>query len=186
MQKKIRTKHVFGDFFLYENTKNVDRKQLALLKWRYYDNSGKTFTAYHRNACKSMTDDHGQAEYGESDLGQLKKICSTRPARLSKRIALRGCLHDTGMTFIPVWLGSFIPVWVFRRHLGLVDEKLRMRYPFQPTKRPFQTETSGRSVFTWYRYEFSFRNENLVLVRQPGGTHSGMSRTGMRFWIGIM
>ena len=52
---------------------------------------------------------------------------------------LRGCLHDTGMTFIPVWLvisyrvymcdfhtgmpiGGFIPVLVFRHYLGMVDE----------------------------------------------------------------
>ena len=47
----------------------------------------------------------------------------------------------------------------------------------------FHTETGGRFVFTWYRYEISYRCEILALVQQPGWTHAGVTRAGMTLCI---
>ena len=72
---------VFSAIFRHKQPQNVDLKQLALLKWIYYDNLEKTFTVYQRNACKSIIDDRGRAGLGENDLCQKKTLCSARPAR---------------------------------------------------------------------------------------------------------
>ena len=47
----------------------------------------------------------------------------------------------------------------------------------------FHTEMGGSFVFTWYRYEISYRCEILALVQQPGWTHAGVTRAGMTLCI---
>ena len=54
--------------------------------------------------------------------------------------------------------------------------------PCPPADR-FHTEMGGRVVFTWYRYEISYRCEILALVQQPGWTHAGVTRAGMTLCI---
>ena len=73
---------VFSAIFRHKQSQNVDLKQLALLKWIYYENLEKTFAVYQRNACKSIIDDRGREGFGENDLCQKNKtLCRTRPAR---------------------------------------------------------------------------------------------------------
>ena len=74
---------MFLGIFRHKQPQNVDLKQLALLKLRYYVNLEKTFTVYQRNACKSIIDDRGRAGFGENDLCQKKnslqrKTCASR------------------------------------------------------------------------------------------------------------
>ena len=74
---------MFSEIFCHKQPQNVDLKQLALLKLRYYDNLEETFTVYQRNACKTIIDDRGRAGLGENDLCQKKhsvqrKTCASR------------------------------------------------------------------------------------------------------------
>ena len=61
----------------------------------------KTFTTYQRNACKSMIDDLGRAQYGERDSCQKKKntLCSTRPARHASRALVKKHFKDQAVEF---------------------------------------------------------------------------------------
>ena len=72
---------VLSAIFRHKQPQNVDRKQLALLKWIYYGNLEKTSIVWQRNACKSITDDRGRAGTRKNDLCQKKTLCGARPAR---------------------------------------------------------------------------------------------------------
>ena len=50
----------------------------------------------------------------------------------------------------------------------------------------FHTEMGGRFAFTCYRCEISYRSEILAPVREPGGTHAGVTRADITFCGGIM
>ena len=60
----------------------------------------------------------------------------------------------------------------------------------QPVPVYRQTDFTPKRVFffafTWYRCEITYRSEILVPVREPGWTHTGVTRAGMTFCVGIM
>ena len=109
----------------------------------------------------------------------------------------------TCVTFIPVWLGGFIPVWVFRRHLGLVYESYacatrsslpRVRFIPKRVAVPclHDTGTSFRSgtkissrysnrdelIPVWVVPVWDFGSVSCKRIqshkREPGWTHTGM------------
>ena len=94
------------------------------------------------------------------------------------------CEFHTGMTrwFYAAftWRDNFphIP-HPTRHHLGLDDQNYTCATRSSLPGDCFHIETSGRSSFTWYWWEFSYRNENLDQVQWLGWAHTGMTRSGM-------
>ena len=74
---------MFSGIFRHKQSQNIDLKQLALLKLRYYNNLEKTFTVYQRNACKSIIDDRGRAGFRENDLCQKKTLFAAQDLRVT-------------------------------------------------------------------------------------------------------
>ena len=75
------------------------------------------------------------------------------PIKLQFLQEIRGCLHDTCMTFIPVQDKKVIPCLHKLLLLG----------------REFYTAVKRNMKRTIHRNEFSYRNENLAPVQEPGG-----------------
>ena len=100
----------------------------------------------------------------------------------------------TGASSIPTWHCDFIPclhegmichsAFTWRntscrptwscRHLGLDVEDCACATWSRLAEKWFHVWTNGRTLFTWHRNEFSYRNENLAPVQLPGWTRSGM------------
>ena len=90
----------------------------------------------------------------------------------------------TGSFDILLFNGTF---HVDKIHIWFKIQTLDMRYSFQSSRADrFHTKIGGRFAFTWYRCNIWYLSEILAPVREPGWTHTGVTRASITFWGGIM
>ena len=94
---------------------------------------------------------------------------------------LRGCLHDTGATFIPRWDEKLHCVYIKPCLFGCKSNSAVKLMKLQ-----WIWNEQSYLMFTWHRNEFSCRDENLTSAQVPGWTRAGVTHTSMTFCGGIM
>ena len=103
-------------------------------------------------------------------------------SKISERMKLRGCLYDTGMTFIPEWV-SYQSEWV---HSHDKIKRLRSRSdtyaPLAPDNTICSFQSRTKFIFSLHDTRIKFRTRRRISF----GMKTTMTCTGTKFRFGTM